>query len=232
MAELDSATTALEDYPAAHSMDTTWFAVDQAGHVGIFFSGEDGPVPWASALDGDFDSFVRDLGGAIPEREEYDDIDWEILEEEAVDLGLFIYEYVAGFDPLLRPYTYKSMPGTPRRHVEQVPPRYRVLFKSTRFGGVLFPESDNIQPIEHMPRINLSFYGGEDVAYLAADETTVRPIPGKEDQFPAFCRRFRERYAERAEQLVFDGPQDEPEQPPKPRRRRKKDGGSSGAAEG
>lgn len=33
------------DYPAAHSMDTTWFAVDQDGHVGIFESGENGAVP-------------------------------------------------------------------------------------------------------------------------------------------------------------------------------------------
>lgn len=33
------------DYPAAHSMDTSWFAVDEAGRVAIFDSGEDGAVP-------------------------------------------------------------------------------------------------------------------------------------------------------------------------------------------
>ena len=34
----------MSDYPAAHSMDTTWFAVDRCGHVAIFDSGEEGAV--------------------------------------------------------------------------------------------------------------------------------------------------------------------------------------------
>lgn len=33
------------DYPAAHSMDTTWFAVDDAGEIAWMNSGEPGPVP-------------------------------------------------------------------------------------------------------------------------------------------------------------------------------------------
>ena len=33
------------DFPAAHSMDTDWFAVDRNGHVAICSSGEPGPVP-------------------------------------------------------------------------------------------------------------------------------------------------------------------------------------------
>jgi hypothetical protein len=33
------------DFPAAHSMDTYWFAVDQDGHVAFFESGEAGAVP-------------------------------------------------------------------------------------------------------------------------------------------------------------------------------------------
>lgn len=38
-----------EDFPAAHSMDTHWFAVDAEGHVGAFNSGENSWVPawWA-----------------------------------------------------------------------------------------------------------------------------------------------------------------------------------------
>src|SRR6185295_8980906 len=35
----------LRDYPAAHSMDTTWFAVDRDGHIAVFDSGEAGAVP-------------------------------------------------------------------------------------------------------------------------------------------------------------------------------------------
>jgi hypothetical protein len=35
----------MSDFPAAHSMDTTWFAVDADGCVGMFDSGEGGAVP-------------------------------------------------------------------------------------------------------------------------------------------------------------------------------------------
>jgi len=34
-----------DDFPAAHSMDATWFAVDRNGHVGLFVCGEEGAVP-------------------------------------------------------------------------------------------------------------------------------------------------------------------------------------------
>ncbi len=35
----------MRDYPAAHSMDTEWFAVDADGNVGVFDTGEDGALP-------------------------------------------------------------------------------------------------------------------------------------------------------------------------------------------
>jgi uncharacterized radical SAM superfamily protein len=35
----------MQDFPAAHSMDTTWFAIDADGCVGIFDSSENGAVP-------------------------------------------------------------------------------------------------------------------------------------------------------------------------------------------
>ncbi len=38
------------DYPAAHSMDTTWFAVDRDGRVAAFESGEAGAVPTEAYL--------------------------------------------------------------------------------------------------------------------------------------------------------------------------------------
>ncbi|MCA8999750.1 MAG: hypothetical protein KDA80_22330, partial [Planctomycetaceae bacterium] len=50
---ISSVTTDLEspetqfDYPAAHSMDTTWYAVDAEGHLGVFDTGENGWVPAA-----------------------------------------------------------------------------------------------------------------------------------------------------------------------------------------
>src|SRR5262249_19667845 len=44
--------------PAAHSMDTTWWAVDEDGHVAEFCSGEMGAVPTDVTEDSDE---VRDL---------------------------------------------------------------------------------------------------------------------------------------------------------------------------
>ncbi|AFY54622.1 hypothetical protein Riv7116_2090 [Rivularia sp. PCC 7116] len=41
----------MSDFPAAHSMDTDWFAVDADGNVGIFNSSEGGAVP---NFNGDF----------------------------------------------------------------------------------------------------------------------------------------------------------------------------------
>jgi hypothetical protein len=35
----------MDDFPAAHSMDSTWFAVDADGHVALFFTGEAGGLP-------------------------------------------------------------------------------------------------------------------------------------------------------------------------------------------
>ena len=35
----------MTDYPAAHSMDTLWFGVDDDGHVAVFDTGEAGAVP-------------------------------------------------------------------------------------------------------------------------------------------------------------------------------------------
>lgn len=41
------------DYPAAHSMDTHWFAIDEAGEVAVFDTHETGPVPLGpNAADG------------------------------------------------------------------------------------------------------------------------------------------------------------------------------------
>jgi len=40
-----------KDYPAAHSADTTWFAIDECGHVACLYSGESGAIPHGAATD-------------------------------------------------------------------------------------------------------------------------------------------------------------------------------------
>src|SRR5688500_5905944 len=57
------------DYPAAHSMDTIWFAVDRDGHVAVFSSGEAGAVPGDAYLGEDGEGIADDVfgGGATTE---------------------------------------------------------------------------------------------------------------------------------------------------------------------
>jgi hypothetical protein len=55
----------MSDFPAAHSMDTTWFAIDRDGHVAMFESGESGCVPEDAYLGDDHDE-VTDLVHDLP----------------------------------------------------------------------------------------------------------------------------------------------------------------------
>ncbi len=58
------------DYPAAHSMDTEWFAIDEHGRVARFDTGEDGAFPVAAAVgmspaDASFDELELDMARAL-----------------------------------------------------------------------------------------------------------------------------------------------------------------------
>lgn len=57
-----------KDYPAAHSMDTQWFAIDKNGHVAGFDSGEAGAVPANGIRDFDLDKHLAEL--------HFDEGDW------------------------------------------------------------------------------------------------------------------------------------------------------------
>jgi hypothetical protein len=68
------------DFPAAHSMDTTWFAIDADGCVGIFSSGEGGAVPEdltqvannTSEFEGDLLELLAKDNGRLIDREAID----------------------------------------------------------------------------------------------------------------------------------------------------------------
>ncbi|HWB76367.1 MAG TPA: hypothetical protein VG755_15460 [Nannocystaceae bacterium] len=54
------------DYPAAHSMDTTWFAIDDEGFVAAFESGEAGAVPNDAFIGDDAYAAVAEIRSKIP----------------------------------------------------------------------------------------------------------------------------------------------------------------------
>jgi hypothetical protein len=53
-----------DDYPAAHSMDTTWWGVDQHGHVGKFSTGEAGSVPATIQEPPEESALIEELAGS------------------------------------------------------------------------------------------------------------------------------------------------------------------------
>jgi hypothetical protein len=174
------------DYPAAHSADTTWFAVDADGHVGVFDSGQNGAVP-EGAEPVDQYWLVRTLQGPSAAG------NWPPAEvwREAVRLGLFWFQHDDDFDelPFPSPYGQGQSPATPL-HVNQLPPQYRELARRIRLENVRFSDGKGVQPVEH---VACQVWDGEAAfAYLASDGVTIRPLPGREDLFAAHREELRE----------------------------------------
>lgn len=207
------------DYPAAHSMDTWWFAMDADGCVGVFFTYETGHLPSGTAGQ-DLVSVLSELRGNDDSEDEEDvnvDEAWGEWLAEAAERGMFVYEYIDRMCQLAEytqwPYTLTHEPDNPV-HVDQLPPRLRTLFKAIHLNQSRFQDNDLLQPSEH---IECYCWNPEaDVAYLAADEKTVKPIPGKEERFAQFVSEFRQRFPDEANQFVFEGPQEKPKDPRRP----------------
>jgi hypothetical protein len=56
------------DFPAAHSMDTAWFAVDLDGHVALFDTGESGAAPTEGYLGEDHYALIEEIKKKLPPR--------------------------------------------------------------------------------------------------------------------------------------------------------------------
>jgi hypothetical protein len=186
-----------DDYPAAHSMDTSWYAVDAAGHVALFISSENGHAP----RNAENSYYLDDLYRA--EHPDHPD-DWQGYEQLAEEFGLFVYNYGDSWDPI---DTYQRLIGPSNPvHVEQLPPAIRLGCKKIRFPGVRFADAERVQPLEFGPCG--CWDEDERVAYVAADGVTVRPIRGKERHFPDFVRRVRETWPDVAARYRFEGNDD------------------------
>lgn len=125
---------------------------------------------------------------------------------EAVErLGLFFYdfeEYSLGGVPVHPPYGLTHRPNAPL-HIDRLPPRLRDQLKSVRMDKVRFPDSERVQPVEH---VACTFWRGDhELAYLAADGVTVRPVPGREAQFAGFCEELQRDYPEEIGRFRFEG---------------------------
>jgi hypothetical protein len=184
------------DYPAAHSMDTSWFAVDSAGQVALFTTGENGHAPDGEV--NDISSELWDLCKPPGTEEDFDD-----YEDLCQQVGLYYFDYSDHeFDPIS--HFYRSVvPATPL-HLDQLPPDLRERARLWRFD-LRFDQVDRLQPLEFVPCV---FWYEDRVAYLCADGKTVKPLPGQESRFASFVREFRQQHLEAAKSLIFDGPTD------------------------
>ena len=166
------------DFPAAHSMDTTWYAVDEEGHVAMFESGEDGAVP-----NGIVDATVIwDLWDIRQPPAPGNENRYEDPEVLAPQLGLFHYEHAyeltshdGCYGDNLAPYRQLTKPAAPL-HIDQLPAHLQEQCVLVRFP-VKFGESPLVQPLEYFP----CQYWCEKQGYLASDGQTIRPIPGERE---------------------------------------------------
>jgi hypothetical protein len=79
--------------------------------------------------------------------------------------------------------------------------------KRIRFDHFDFSASQWLQPLE---KYGCGYrYKAERVAYLCGDGKTVRPIPGREEDFPAFYQDFRQQFPDQVEGLIFTGIENE-----------------------
>jgi hypothetical protein len=162
------------DFPAAHSMDTDWFAVDKCGHVALFRSGESGAVPLEAAIflgpDGGDDALGKAIfGKTIAEQEEMDE--WP----DTGSAGLFNYEHETD-NWISGPYQRQGAPDKPVR-LEDLPPEVKQKLKDLRFVTLCFQETPKIQPVEHL---TCESWEG---AWLSLDGKNARPVPGREKEY-------------------------------------------------
>jgi hypothetical protein len=185
------------DYPAAHSMDTTWFAIDARGQIAAFETGEPGHIPDTESYDL-FDTLYTLYFGPY----DWDANDGWDPEEWARRLGITFYSYPDDYSLLVLPYERTVQPTVPL-HVDQLPPGMREKCRAVHFDQLRFDQTETVQPLEFFPCV---YWDESDrPAYLAADGVTIRSVPGREGEFAEFVRRFQEEAPDEAAQWRFEG---------------------------
>jgi len=187
------------DYPAAHSMETIWYAVDEAGHVAAVMTGESGQLPEGAGANRLLDDLYARTFRTNP-------MAYVEPHQAAARLGVFLYAHYEA-KPLGNVedrYRVEQVPDRPL-HIDQLPPDLRTAWKQFRLPGLRFSESEFLQPYEFFP---CSSYDVDAVAYLAPDGKTIRPIPGREELFRAAVAGWREELPDVVAQYQFEGVDD------------------------
>ena len=136
----------MTELPAAHSMDTAWFAVDADGHVARFETGEDGALPVEAAHRGGPDDPNFDVHAFVAALARRSGTD---LEEGAYTErlpGVFDYRRDHGDD--LGRYQRAHVPEDPVR-ISELPPSTQEAIGAFRLP-VYFSEAEIVHLAEHI----------------------------------------------------------------------------------
>jgi hypothetical protein len=176
-------------------MDTRWFAVDERGAVAVFYTGENGPLPFDGAEQRQ--AWLAVYHALHPRRPLQGIADWY------ASRGVAHYDYSDSPDSLIRLYERTLEPAAPPLHLDQLPLVVRRQCRSVCFVGADFGRDAALQPLEF---IDCRVYAdGVQIAYVCGDGVTVRPRADHQDEFADFVANYRERHPDRAAKFRFDG---------------------------
>lgn len=169
------------DFPAAHSMDSSWYAVDKDGFVAYFDTGEDGPMPNRC--------YSPEMG------DHFEDMDVDDLEEMGLSRSDIIdpshlpdpkrlYSYSASDEyGVGGRYQRESCPKKPL-HIDELPPDVREALGQARFDTLAFAQTEYLQPME----LTESTSWGP--AYMSSDGKTIRPVAGREKEYKELMKEI------------------------------------------
>ena len=156
------------DFPAAHSMDTDWFAVDNDGNVALMCSCEEGAVPLGVeqyTLYDYVDDFCQATGRSLV-KDENRNIDagalgffefscsiddYGLADQEKSKFADLIESGEFPSEPLVGPYIKTASPDNPIKY-SQLPDSIKtVIVQLPSFKSRSFEEVRMIQPVLDMP---------------------------------------------------------------------------------
>jgi hypothetical protein len=169
------------DYPAAHSMDTTWFAVDKDGFVALMDSSEPGAVPMA--FQGDQGGFEFAEAAAAHTGRTLEINKYGIPDPASVGLFGYTCDYVyppvfseegqplepldlPEYDEAIPPYRRDAIPAQPL-HVSDLPKELQNELQGLEFKDISFRETEFLQPGLKLP---CQFWAREDGELTAVDD--------------------------------------------------------------
>lgn len=139
----------MRDFPAAHSMDTDWFGVDDAGHVALFGSMEGGAVPsTVTSQEALCELLVLEVA-EVPFVAESPVEEWALRDEldRAEKHGVYRYEHQLTENSAPGPYTRLARPVFPLR-IEALP--REVQSAAVRLPGARFAHRPLLQPMDYV----------------------------------------------------------------------------------